>query len=214
MRGQTLKLARKAHDLTQEQVAHRTGIAQAVLSRYERGAPIGERNLPKLEAVFGAEELKRFESQLGSVQERKRPEPGGALSIPVYDAIVSAGHGGVNSVTTIIDHLPLQREWVQEKLRVSADHLAAMYVTGDSMSPFAESGDMIIVDRSHNRPGDGYYVLNVDGVVLFKRTQWLPASKELRIMSTNQDYQDYTLREDSGVNLTVIGKAIFAMRWI
>jgi phage repressor protein C with HTH and peptisase S24 domain len=214
MRGQALKLARKAHELTQEQVAHRTGIAQAVLSRYERGAPIGERNLPKLEALFGAEDLRQFESQLSPEKlKTARREAQDTLYIPIYDLTVTMGDGGFNGDhPEILSRIPFPEDFLMENLNAKGQDLFCTKVIGDSMEPFARSGDLIIVDRSKTTPGDGYYVLNIDGALLFKKVQFIPG--RLRIISENADYETYTLTQEDGVNVTIIGRAIFCMRYL
>lgn len=215
MRGQALKLARKAHGLKQEEVAHRTGIPQPVISRYENGLPIGERNLPKLEAVFGAEELRQFESQLSpEKQPPPRHEAQDTLYIPIYDLTVTMGDGGFNGdhPPEILSRIPFPEDFLMENLNAKGQDLFCTKVIGDSMEPFARSGDLIIVDRSKTTPGDGYYVLNIDGALLFKKIQFIPG--RLRVISENADYETYTLTQEDAVNVTIIGRAIFCMRYL
>ncbi len=135
--------------------------------------------------------------------------------IPVYDLTVSAGGGGVNGDhLTITEKVPMPASWMAERLRVNPEKVFCCYVQGDSMEPFAGPGDLIFVDRASTTPGDGYYVIKVDGTLMFKKTQWKPDSKTLRVISVNPEYEEFRIDENSGVTLSIVGRAVFSMRWI
>lgn len=67
--------------------------------------------------------------------------------IPLHDAYLSAGPGVTNCDVAIIDHLVFRNEWLQ-KIGLKPDHAAMARISGDSMAPGIQHGDLVLIDTS------------------------------------------------------------------
>jgi phage repressor protein C with HTH and peptisase S24 domain len=67
--------------------------------------------------------------------------------IPLHDAYLSAGPGVTNGDVAIIDHLVFRNEWLQ-KIGLKPDHAAMARISGDSMAPGIQHGDLVLIDTS------------------------------------------------------------------
>ena len=93
-----------------------------------------------------------------------------------------------------------------------ADGLRLITISGDSMAPTLEHGDMVMVDTNRTSPSPpGIFVLD-DGVGLVaKRVDAIPntAPRMLRLSSDNPAYSNYQRRIDE---VRVIGQVVWFAR--
>ena len=64
---------------------------------------------------------------------------------PILDVQASAGFGATGFSEELQDQFVLDRQWLSRHLRISGDQLAFIHVSGDSMLPTLENGDMLTV---------------------------------------------------------------------
>jgi phage repressor protein C with HTH and peptisase S24 domain len=186
----------------QSDLARMLGVQAVVVNRWVNG-----------KAKISHKKAQALQELLDRPENRAPPPASATAEIPIYDLTVTMGDGGFNGDNPeIISKIPFPEDFLMDNLHAKAQDLFCTKVVGDSMEPFARSGDLIIVDRSKTTPGDGYYVLNIDGALLFKKIQFMPG--RLRIISENADYETYSLTEEDGVEVAIVGRAIFCMRYL
>lgn len=202
MNGNDTKRLREERGWSLRDFAEKLGMSLATVHRWET---YPDKEL-KAKTVLAIKELM---DEPGEEKERR------VHRIPIYNVNVTAGDGGFNGDwPEVIDHIPLPEDWILQRIRCRPENLVSCHVRGDSMEPFASSGDLIVVDKSVNYPGDGLYVLRIDGLVVFKRIQWRPDTRELRVISDNTIYEEYRLNDESHVDVQVLGRAVFRIGFV
>ncbi len=186
---------------TQDELAQRIGRNRVTISRWMNGrAPIDKATSLLLE-------------QLLYGPEQRAEESASIRMIPIYDVAASAGSGAFSlDECAVVEQVPLPSAWIEQKLRVAPHSLSGLRIEGDSMEPVARSGDLIILDRTKQKPGDGYYVLNVEGMVFFKKTQWKADTQTLRVISENPAYQEMVFDASTTTSISVIGRVVYCLR--
>jgi phage repressor protein C with HTH and peptisase S24 domain len=74
--------------------------------------------------------------------------------------------------------IAFRRDWIKKK--GSPGNMSLIKVSGDSMQSTLLSGDIVLVDHGHNYidPQGGIYAIAVDGEIMIKRVQPIPAWRE------------------------------------
>lgn len=141
-------------------------------------------------------------------------EYGGRLYVPlpVYDLRVSAGPGAMNVEYPEPVHYQLASvEMLRGVTHAAFDMLLLVRISGDSMFPTLQNGDLILVERTNHGIGrDGLYVFAVNYDVQVKRVSRDPRDKSLTISSDNQAYPTWTGVSDEDVH--VLGRVISLQR--
>lgn len=136
--------------------------------------------------------------------------PEGMIGIPLIEAHASAGHGAVVWADGTVNFIYLNEAWLRETYRVNPANLVVLPSAGESMEPTIKAAELLLVDRSATGPGDGIYVLRLDGHLLVKRLQCLPGGL-IRVSSDNHAYEPFTVRLDEGADFTILGRVVLAM---
>ena len=83
-------------------------------------------------------------------------------------------------------------------------------ITGDSMEPTLQPGDVVLVDQSKQLdPQGGIYAISVSGSLMIRRVQISYPSGELRIISDNPKYEASEVEADK---VGIFGKVIWYSR--
>ncbi|MDP2548874.1 helix-turn-helix transcriptional regulator [Oceanobacter sp. 4_MG-2023] len=133
--------------------------------------------------------------------------------IPVLDIQAAAGNGSVVDSESIADVYAYKRDWLRNELGANAADLRIIRVSGDSMSPKLNSGELVFVDvREGHYSGDGVYILRMGDSLLVKNVQRLPG-QILRIRSENTAYESFDIRLDESSNdeVAIIGRVVWAV---
>ncbi len=125
--------------------------------------------------------------------------------VPKYKARLSGGHGSFEVSDQVEANLAFRKDWISRK---SANGLALFEVIGDSMAPFIQEGDIVMVDLADNDPQmivDGKtYAIREDNTVKIKRL--VRQGGKLLIRSQDQTlYPDY----EAGGDVHLIGRVIW-----
>jgi phage repressor protein C with HTH and peptisase S24 domain len=136
------------------------------------------------------------------------------VAIGVFDVRVSAGPGALNEDVEEPETYNLFRqEWLHRITNTSANHLAVLRVSGDSMARTLHNGDHVLVDRTVRRvERQGIYIIqDVDTSELqVKRCSRDPRTGLIDIKSDNPEYPSYDgVRED---RFTVQGRVVWLGR--
>ncbi len=110
-----------------------------------------------------------------------------------------------------VAYVAFDASWITNTLKRKPGDLVAVTVQGDAMEPQLSAGNMVLVDTSQtNIPGDGTYVLEVDGAILVRRLQPLPA-KEIEASCANPAYERFRFTRDDE-KVAVIGRVVWVGR--
>lgn len=133
--------------------------------------------------------------------------------IPMVSARLSAGTGSLETEGTIEDTLAFRTDWLSRK--GSVKDMVLMRVSGDSMRPTIEDGDVVLLDTSERAvlPLAGkIYAVGVEDMIYLKRPQTIP--NKMLLLSDNAAYPplEYDLRGDLADSIRIIGQVIWVCR--
>lgn len=127
-----------------------------------------------------------------------------------YDVRASAGNGALTTADELEggDFVAFRADWLH-RIGVSPRQAEVLIAIGDSMEPTIRDGDLLLIDRSFDRPKDnGIYVLVLGGMVLVKRIQ-TRRDGSVVLLSDNQRYENEVVPADELPDLKVEGR----VRW-
>lgn len=131
---------------------------------------------------------------------------------PMFDVQASAGYGSMVNSEEITDSFGFNKSWLSSQLRVSSDNIAFVTVSGESMQPTLDDGDMILVDLSQRRvQHEDIYLLQTDGSLMTKRLKQ-ERGGELKVISDNPEYPTWTLAPSEDDQSQVVGKVVWCGR--
>lgn len=203
--SERLKKALSAAGMRPSQLAAATGLSKARISQYMNGI-----YMPKSQAAcLIARALNVSETWLigeGGPMEKEREgsnisevvSSGKVYTIPLFES-VSAGFGAY-AANEIVDHIPTVM-----KNAYDVDDTIAIRVTGDSMYPKIEDGDIIIVRKQESVDSGDISVVLLDGDEgLVKVVEYGSSWVELR--SLNEEYPVRRFEGAEVQRLRVVGK--------
>lgn len=124
---------------------------------------------------------------------------------------MTASCGGGNHIESI-DCFETSGQFIidADTLRVYAKDLKAIMVEGYSMVPTLLPNSWVLFDGSPQFSGDGLYVLNWRNILMVKLLQ-INSDGKMRIISTNKDYESYTIEPDDQSVFKIFGKVVKVM---
>lgn len=179
----------------------------------KRGIPrkLDEEDRRTLARYFGVPQ-----SLLGGPPDPERnpeaPAPAMDLDIcflPVVGVRTVPASGRIEVVEGPEPRIPFRRTMLRELGRASDEGLVLCRVSGDSMRPALDDGDLVMIDRHDggDRLRDGIYALLSNGVLTVKRIAMGPTGREVAVRSDNPAYESWKC-EDAGM-LDVLGRVIW-----
>jgi len=144
--GQRLKIAREAAGLSQAALASASGVNQTTIARIEGGS---RSTLRRVVEVAKALKVRPewLASGTGEMKGAQSDDEVPLAMIPVYDSPMSAGGGAETAEPEPVKHLAFLADWVRGQGWREKD-LELYPVRGDSMTGFAEDGDMALVNKA------------------------------------------------------------------
>ncbi|PCI51592.1 MAG: peptidase S24 [Alphaproteobacteria bacterium] len=131
--------------------------------------------------------------------------------VNVYDIEAAAGAGSVVDNNEIANKLAFKKSWIRSSSNATANDLAVITVSGDSMNPTLYDGDHILVDMTlTSLKNDGIYVLRNDDMILVKRISLNPVTKLCTIKSDNGFYESWDGCQPA--DLDILGRVIWMGR--
>ncbi|MCT8330458.1 S24 family peptidase [Albidovulum sediminis] len=211
----------KALDTNAFAVETAAGLPEDTIRAILRGLKKSGTTLNKAKAVCDALDI---EFHLGP---RRSPEPVGIVEIegsgfariPLHDAWLSAGPGVENGDVAIIDHLVFRQEWLR-KIDVKPEAAAMARVSGDSMAPGIQSGDLVMIDTTRrevpvykkNRLPTRLpiFAFMQDSEARVKRLERRPKEKILVLYSDNRDMPPELIAESDAHVLNILGQVVWS----
>jgi phage repressor protein C with HTH and peptisase S24 domain len=129
--------------------------------------------------------------------------------VPLAEARLSAGGGSFVQSEGFCAYYAFKKEWLRRIADGGTDNLVLVKVSGDSMHPTIDDGDMVLVDtaRLHIRSG-AIYAIGIDDTIAVKRIDLAPPAT-VNIISDNKLYQPYTAALDQ---VRILGQVIWFAR--
>lgn len=140
--------------------------------------------------------------------ERTRSEKKRRIKIDILDVTPSAGPGGVPVDYPVVeDYLEVNIEWAQKNLGGHLKDFRVLPVSGDSMSPTINDGDLVFVDTSVKAfEREGIYVIIWNERLLIKRLRVNFETNKIDIISDNlSGYGAYSIDATSVNDLHICG---------
>ena len=199
--------------MTLKQVSRALGRNDAYLQQYlYRGSP---RRLPeqlrlRLARLTGADQSLFLDPDLRALRpESLSPD----IAVPLHAVRAAAGGGsfteGTDEARTGLSFPP---DLLRRITAAPTASLKLLSVSGDSMSPSLEDGDLVMIDMSRQTPSPpGIFILD-DGVGLVaKRIDAIPNTTPplLRLSSDNPSYSNYQRRIDE---VHIVGRVVWFAR--
>lgn len=134
------------------------------------------------------------------------------VPIAQYDIRVSAGSGAAVVDEERIGEYAFKRDWIRAR-GFRADQLRVVLVTGDSMMPALQDGDLVLIDHGQAEFIDGRtFVVRFDDQLFVKKVQKLP-QQTLLLISANPEYPPIALDLSGDLaNISVIGRVVASMQ--
>ena len=223
-----LRDVRRCFRYTQEVFSEMLGINQRLLSKYETAALelpdevkyrllqlgvssdwllLGEGDM-LTSSIRGENALLLNQKPAFSVSQRETEIANYAIvKIPILDIKASAGYGieGLDN-PNVIDYLDISKHL----LGIYGPNVVCLEIKGDSMEPDFRSGDFVLCAVGVVE-ANGFYVININGNILFKRLQFIKQEKIL-IKSINPAYETEEIKADEKGYFGIVGKVFRHIR--
>lgn len=214
--GSRLQHTLNVKGLTQEYVANAVGVSQTAISDIVIGKTKRPRNLLELANVLGVSadwlmtgkgEQPTFSQAVENNEDDAKPQ----LRVEVLDVYASAGNGSFITGDLAAEICAIEFEnayFMQNFQRATEKGLSIINVTGDSMEPTLQNGDLLYVDtRKNYYCGDGIYVFSFNDAIYVKRLQL--AGNRLLIHSDNKFYDTWDINHENESQFIIHGKVEF-----
>lgn len=135
---------------------------------------------------------------------------GDLIYVPLWDVRFSAGPGSnAGDNTEIVDQLPFSKRFLRDHMGVSPENVHFVLVSGDSMFPTLQGGDVVMIDTSQDMlVRDDVYALRHDGAFFIKRLQRM-GSGRIRVISDNKDlWQAYEVDLQRETDFAIVGRYV------
>ncbi|MBL4612900.1 MAG: S24 family peptidase [Emcibacter sp.] len=133
------------------------------------------------------------------------------IKVNVYDIEAAAGAGAIVENNDVANKLAFKKSWIRSSSNATANDLAVITVSGDSMNPTLYDGDRILVDMTQTSlKNDGIYVLRNEDMILVKRISLNPVTKLCTIKSDNTFYESWEGCQPN--DLDILGRVIWMGR--
>lgn len=203
--GDRVREIRSRLGMSQSALAKKSGLSQAAISKIENNATdsskfIGEvakaLNTSSDFLIYGDEFVRQQSGTLndfvivGGEHSGENPSAEEYILVPQFDIYGSCGSGAVIDSVEVKGGLVFAKKWLREQNLPSQDDLRVIYAKGDSMFPFIEDGQVLLVNPHDITPkSNKVYFLCIDGQYYVKRlinmvTHWV-------IRSDNPDKVQY-----------------------
>ena len=208
----TVRGALDAAGLTLKQASRALGRNDAYLQQFlYRGSP---RRLPeavrlRLAAITGTDGDRFLDRDLRTLHDELAPS---GIAVPLLEVSAAAGGGRTGEESASSAALSFPPSLLRQITAAPANGLRLISISGDSMAPTLEHGDMVMIDTNRKIPSPpGIFILD-DGVGLVaKRVDPIPNTRPqmLRLSSDNQAYSNYQRRIDE---VRILGRVVWFAR--
>jgi len=185
-----------------KQLSERSGLSRAVIGKY-----LGGKSEPSRDRLIKLADAGGISIRWLVTGEGEMCTGSDSFARLSRSNVALASRDGLRvSSEQIVDHIAFKADWVRQALRADPERLVLIEVSGDSMAPTIQNGDLLLVEASDPPfKQDGIYaILGPDGLVVKRLVKRIDGSFEIR--SDNPVYGSEIVRPEA---FRVIGRALW-----
>ncbi|MEK0175799.1 XRE family transcriptional regulator [Tetragenococcus halophilus] len=224
-----IKIKRLENNMTLEQLGDKVGVGKSTVRKWENGMIENMRrdNIVKLSKalnipvtdILGIEtndmplDITTIYSQLNNERQNKvysyaqheLEEQNKIIDISEYQDNDIYLQSKVSAGTGVLDLDPTYGETISYDGEIPNHYDLAFLVSGNSMTPTFEDGEIIFVEKYPNPINGALMVVQIDEQAYIKKVYL--EKDNLRLVSLNQDYDDILANGTN--NIRIVGKVVF-----
>lgn len=127
------------------------------------------------------------------------------ISINYYKNVTASAGYGISVVENAPQKLELSEALLSGVKIQSYKHLDLISVAGDSMLPYFENGDKVLIERECVAKNGDTIIANIEGNLYIKRLEKDPFNKWVKLISNNSEYGSITLEGQEVEKINIIG---------
>lgn len=191
------------NNITASELSRTLGVASSVIYAWKMrdSIPRADIAVKVAEALNTTVEYLINGTETGIINNRSRS----TFVVPVLNQELSAGKGDLLPEDDFVKGLIELPSFLREY----GEHLAGLYVHGDSMSPTLENGDLVICNSLGWDNEEGLYAIRFNGNGYVKRIQ--VGAGKIIITSDNPKYKPIEEPSESE-NFEIIGKVLLILK--
>jgi len=148
----------------------------------------------------------KYTQYMGRINRPNKNEPKDMVSISYYPEVnASGGYGALNGDARF-ERMEVSRSFLSICFGLSNfANIDIIHVIGDSMEPFIQSGEIIILQRVDMAKNNQIVVARIDDEVYVKRLVKDPIAQCIKLTSENPYYPDMNLSSEDLTRVQIIG---------
>ncbi|MFL1707048.1 S24 family peptidase [Campylobacter sp. MOP7] len=153
---------------------------------------------------------KKFDLELLRAEKERVQVLKGNVPIRYFENVTaSAGYGSNNSDESF-EEFEVGADFLRTVLQVKPTKYGydMIRVLGDSMEPFVQDGDIIVIDRHTDIKNGDVVIANLGQDTFTKKFLRDPLHNSIKLTSLSEYYQDIVLRGDEIEELRIVGKVV------
>jgi phage repressor protein C with HTH and peptisase S24 domain len=184
--------------------AKKVGMSEAVIRDYLSGKTYPSLN--RLAIIAQKCEVPIEWLATGKGECRLQPESQGTSSVD----IPFHNFNETNNAFSTIESIPFDLTLIKHHC-CEVDNLAAVWAKGDSMEPTISNHDILIINKAHSKPIDGFlYAVQYDDQVSIKRIQNQGAN--LVLISDNPKYPTIVGNKTEQKDFEIVGHVVYLLK--
>ena len=222
-RDDRLRALLKERNLSQSELARRVGISQTAVYKLVSGQSQGSKYIHRIaQELAVSPAFLMGESDDPSPSSLAAPVPGfrgfeaeirpGTVELHEIDLAYGMGGTYLDDVPVTTATMQFSLDWLRRFTRAAPENLFFAHGIGDSMEPTINDRDIVLIDRSQDRPrmGDQIWAIAFGGVGMIKRLRPRPDGS-VAILSDNPSVPEDRAVDDE---MHVIGRVVAVVRKI
>ncbi|HBC3385067.1 TPA: helix-turn-helix domain-containing protein [Vibrio parahaemolyticus] len=205
---------------TTRETAKLWGVSVASLNAY-----INRGSLPSVDKALRIANAEGVSLQWLATGNDERPDYGNKTNdinnlvridyVEKFSVAASAGGGSYIEEERVEEYYPFSHEYLKRNRLLHAD-LLIIEARGDSMEPYIENGDDLLIKRvefNTDNALSGIHVISIDGQLKVKRLQYSIQRNGYRIISDNPEYSEEFIEHEELMQnrMRVIGEVVVVM---
>lgn len=183
-------------EITKTEISRILGINKNTITNWEKNRPI------LYEIVMAHFKNEKITTNKTDISEVDR-----LSDIPFFTNIyAAAGDGSIFDEEAEKENILIDRVLLNTGLNIrNTANIEIIKVSGDSMEPLIQNGDIIIVDRRTDAVSGNIVIANINGHVLVKKIVLDPFEKWVKLVSENAHYDEIVVEGEDLERFCIVG---------
>lgn len=184
--------------------AKKVGMSEAVIRDYLSGKTYPSLNRLAIIAHQCEVPIEWLATGKGECRLLPDAEKKGTVYVPIYNNYDN------DSSIPLIASVPFDIGWTKYR-RLNIEALVAVWAKGDSMEPTISNNDILIINKAHCKPLDGYlYAVQYDDQLSIKRIQ--NQGTNLALLCDNSKYPTIIIDKNKTQHFEIIGDVVYMLK--